>query len=235
LLQTLGLEPDTNYQVSDLRVDNLIEEGEAFNKEDILNEALAKRPDVNAQRIQIEAAQKGIKATQSGYWPRLSLFTDLGTNYNSLNESFNFSSQFFDNNLNATIGLSLSIPIFDKGVTKNNVAAAKVNVNNQQLELEKRKNQVAVEVQQALEEYRTAAQQVTVAKTQLSYARASLESVEARYNVQAATMLELTQARTRYLEAAYDQVRAKYNLFIQTIAVAFYSGDHEAMVAVIDR
>lgn len=235
LLQTMGVEQDTNYQVSDPGIDHTLDEIKTFNKDEMLSEALQKRPDVKAQHLEIKAAQKEIKAAKSGYWPRLSLFADLGTNYNSTTNSFDFSNQFFDNNLNAAIGLSLSIPIFDKGITKNNVAAAKIQLENRQLELENLRNQVNVEVKQAIENYHTAVQQVKVAESQLNYTKAALESVEARYNVHAATMLELTQARARNLEAAYDRVIAKYNLLTQTIAVAFYTGDSNAMMAVINK
>lgn len=235
LLQTMGVEQDTNYQVSDPGIDHIRDEIKTYNKDEVLSEALQKRSDVKARHLEIEAAKKGIKAAKSGYWPRFSLFTDLGTNYNSITNSFDFSNQFFDNNLNATIGLSLSIPIFDKGMTKNNVAAAIVQLENQQLELENLRNQVNVEVQQAIENYHTAVQQVKVAESQLTYSKAALESVEARYNVHSATMVELTQARARNLEAAYDRVIAKYNLLTQTIAIAFYTGDNNAMMAVINK
>jgi outer membrane protein len=235
LLQTMGGEQDTNYQVSDPGIENILDEIKTFNKDEVLREAIQKRPDMKAQNLEIEAAQKGIKAAKSGYWPTLSLFADLGTNYNSNTNSFDFSNQFFDNNLNATIGLSLSIPIFDKGITKSNVASAKVQLENQQLELENLKNQVNVEVRQAIENYRTAVQQVKVAESQLTYTKAALESVEARYNVNSATMLELIQSRARYLEATYDRVIAKYNLLTQTIAAEFYTGDSDAMLAMINK
>lgn len=237
LMQTLGLEPDadTHYQVSDLDIDNLIKEVKVFNKKNVLTEAPGTRPDVNARRMEIEAAQKGIKAAKSGYWPRLSLFADLGTNYSSLDEYWDFSNQFFVNNPNVTIGLSLSVPVFDKGITKNNVAAARVKLKNRELELEKLKHQVSVEVQQAVEDYRTAVKQLNAAENQLTYSRSALESIEARYNVNAATMVELIQARARYLQSAYDQVTAKYNVLIQAIAVSFYKGNTNEVMAMILR
>jgi outer membrane protein len=235
LLQTLGLTQDTGFQVSDPGIDNISEEIITIDWNEVLSKALEKRPDVKALYREIEAAQKGIQAAKSGYWPKLSLFAELGSNYNSMTESYDFSNQFFDNNLNATIGLSLSIPIFDKGTTKSNVASAKIQLTNRQLELEKLKNQLNVEVKQAVENYRTAAQQVQVAENQLNYAKAALESVEARYNVQSATILELTQARATYLEASYNQVIAKYNLLVQTIAVVYYTGDSNAMMVLINK
>lgn len=235
LLQTLGLEAETRFRVADPEIDLMLSDIENFKVDEVLSEALQKRPDVTAQHRQIEAARKGIKAAQSGYWPSLSLVADLETNYSSTTSGFDFSSQFFNNSLNAAIGLSLTIPVFDKGTTKNNVAAARVRLKNQQLELKKLKDQVNVEVQQAVENRRTAVKQVKAAESQLDYAAAALESVEARYNVHSATMVELTQARARYLEAAYDRIIAKYNLLLQTIAVTYYTGDGDTMMAIINK
>ncbi len=233
LLQTLGLEPGTGYRVADLEIDSLLKEIKIPAQEEEGKPDLGKRPDLEAQYLLVKASEKEAKAAQSGYWPKLSFFINLGTNYSSLDENANLSHQLFDYNLNTAVGLSLTIPIFDKGATKNNVTAAKINVRNRQLEYEKQKNQAAVEVRQAVEDYRTAAQQVAEAESQLTFARAALESIEARYKVQAATMVELTQARAQYLQAAYDRVKSKYNLLIQAIATAFYQGDLEEVTTLV--
>ena len=233
LLQTLGLVPDSGYQVADLDIDRLVAKVDIPTANDILNSALAARPDLDAQQLQVQAAEKGVKAAQAGYWPKLSLIAEVGSNYNSLNKLGNFSDQLFDHNLNASVGLSLSVPLFDKGATKAGTASARIEVKNRELELEKLKNQVSVEVRQAVKDLETASRQVSVSESQLSYARSALESIEARYKVQASTMVELTQARASFLEASYERVRAKYNLLAQVVAVAYYSGNYEAMLSII--
>ena len=53
--------------------------------------------------------------------------------------------------------------------------------------------------------------------------------MEERYRVGAATLVELTQARTNYTEAGYERVKARYGLITQGVAVAYYQGDGERM------
>ncbi|MCK5055368.1 MAG: TolC family protein [Candidatus Aminicenantes bacterium] len=224
LLQTLGIEAGVDYRVTGLDIDASIKETQEFDEDNMLKEALIRRPDIDAQQQQVEAAQKGVTASRSGYWPKLSFFTDIATNYSSMNELDGLSKQLFDNNPNATIGLSLFVPLFDKGTTKNSVASAKVQLANQQLESKKLEQQVGVEIRQAIEDYNTARKQVDVAESQLKYAQSALESVQGRYNVNAATMVELTLARTQYLEARYSRIEAKFNLLLRGIAVMFYQG-----------
>lgn len=225
LMQTLGLEPGTDYRVKELDIDTSLKKSQEFDEDNLLKKALVKRPDIAARQQQVEAAQEGVVASRSGYWPKLSLFADVGTNYNSMNELSDLSSQLFDNNLNTTLRLSLSVPLFDKGRTKNSVASAKIQLTDRQLELQKLEQQVGVEIRQAIEDYNTAGKQVDVAESQLKYAQSALESVQDRYNVNAATMVELTQARTQHLEARYSRIEAKFNLLLREIAVKYYVGN----------
>lgn len=233
LQQTLGFKLDPDFRVINPGVENLISKIKEFNQNNILAKALKERPEVKAQKNQINAARKDIITARSGFWPQLTLFADIGSNYSSSVESFNFSSQFFENNLNASFGLSLSIPVFDKNQTKNNVAIAKVNLRNQELEMEELIHQINVEVKQAIEDYHTARKQVDVAESQEEYSKAALKSVEERYNVNASTMAELIQVRSQYYQSQYDLVEAKFNLLIRGIAVAFYQGDGEGMILIL--
>jgi len=235
LSQILGSDPGTDYKVSNPGIEHLINKVRNFNLETIVKEAREQRPDILAQQNQIQAAAKEIRAARAGYWPKLNFFADAGTSYNNSIEGIGFSDQFLNNHPNASIGLSLSIPVFDKNTTKNSVAMAKVNLNNQQLEMQKLYHQVSVEVQQAIQDYATAKKQITVAETQEKYSRAARESVEERYNVNAATMVELIQARSQNYQSIYDLVEAKFNLLIHGIAVAFYQGDGEGMIAIFEK
>lgn len=233
LMQILGLDPHTGYKTAAPDIDGLLEAVVDPGKDTDLKAALETRPDIAAGKMQVEAAKKGVKASRSGYLPKLSLYTDVGTNYNSKIDYSGFSNQFFDGSLNGTIGLSLSIPVFDNSRTKYSSASAKIALENQRLEVEKLEKQVGVEVGQAMEDYRTARKQIDVTASQLEYTKAALESVRERYNVNAATMVELTQARSGYLEALLNQVESKYNLLVRGIAVAFYKGDGNAMLKLV--
>jgi outer membrane protein len=233
LSRILGSDPGTDYKVSNPGIEHLINKVRHFNLETIVKEAREQRPDIHAQQNQIQAATNEIRAARAGYWPKLNFFADAGTSYNSSIEGIGFSDQFLDNHPNASIGLSLSIPVFDKNTTRNSVAMAKVNLNNQQLEMQKLFYQVSIEVQQAIQDYATAKKQITVAETQEKYSQAARESVEERYNVNAATMAELIQVRSQYHQSLYDLVEAKFNLLIRGIAISFYKGDSERMISLL--
>jgi len=235
LLQTLGIEPHTNYQVADPGVDRLIEKVKTFNKDNLASQALEGRPDLKAQALQVAAVQKEVVAARAGYWPKLSLFGNLGSNYSSESEALDFSDQLFDKNMNRSFGLSLSLPLFDKFKTSLSVASSRIRLKNEEILMEKLKNQVNLEVSQSIADFQTAGQQVEVSDNQLKYSREALASIESRYNVNAATMAELILARASYLTSHQAWIGAKFNLVLRGIALAFYQGNEEAMLALLNQ
>ncbi len=50
----------------------------------------------------------------------------------------------------------------------------------------------------------------------------------------ASTLVELTQSRTQYVSAAFDQIQARYDLVTQEIAVAYYLGNLEPLLAALE-
>ncbi|MGE5343727.1 MAG: TolC family protein, partial [Candidatus Omnitrophota bacterium] len=230
LTQTLGLEPNTDVEVVDPGMDAYIAHVMVFHEGEIVKEALTKRLDVNAQRLLIDAAWQQIKAAKSGYWPTLSFSAGVDTDYSSLVSYSDFSNQFFKNNPSGFFGLSLAVPIFDRYRTRYNVASAQVNRKSQELDLAGLQQQVSLEVQQAISDYQTGIKQMDVTDTQLKYSKDALDSMQERYNVNAATLVELTQTRAQYVQAVYNRIQAKYNVLVRGIAVAYYKGDANAMV-----
>ncbi|MCX5752287.1 MAG: TolC family protein [Candidatus Krumholzibacteria bacterium] len=200
---------------------------------DAAREAMASRTDLAAQRLQVEAAKKQITASRAGYWPTLSLSAGAGTSYRDPG-SYGFNDQFYNNNLNGSIGLSLSIPIFDRLGTYNSVAQAKVGLRQAQLGAEKLERQTGVEIRQALEDYATARKAVDVAQAQSKYSAQALDNMEERYKVGASTLVELMQARASSLQSSYNLINAKYSHFVKGIAVLYYSGGIDRAMPLFD-
>ena len=233
LMLSLGQSPQADFQVQDPGIERLIKKLQSERQDRSVATALDQRPDLQARELDMKAAQADIKVAAAGYWPTLSLFTNLSGSYNSVRNAGSVSSQLFDHNLNAVVGLSLSVPIFDRFRTKNSVASARVQYDNRQVEWEKTKQQVSLDVQQAQAEYLTAEKQIQVSASQLTYSQQALESIEARYKVNSATMAELIQARAQMLDARYNWLEARFNLVIRGMALAYSSGEGQSMTAIL--
>jgi outer membrane protein len=228
LMQILGMTPTIHYRAVAPDFERL---PPALTDVDLAG-AMNDRADVRAQQYQIEAAAQQIRQARAGQLPRIDLFAKLASGYDSSGDAA-FSDQLLDDELNATVGVSFSLAIFDRFETRNNIAKAKIEQRNERLVLQEKQLQVGLEVEQALQSLRTTQQQIEVVASKLISARQSLESYEERYRVGASTLIELSQARTDYTTAAYDQIEAGYNRVDQQMALAYSLGNMEALFAAL--
>ena len=184
----------------------------ALSPDAIYAEALGLKPEIAAQQLRLQAYNRNIKIAQAGYYPTLSLSGGLGTNYYTTSgfTSDSFGEQL-KNNFSQYIGLNLSIPIFNRFQTRNNVRTARISLENQQLQLDNTKKTLYKEIQQV---YCNALNDKT--KAQISQ--------EAQYENGKATITEFNESKNNYLKSESDLVQARYELLYQQALIEFYRG-----------
>lgn len=193
--------------------------------------AFEKRSDWLAQERQIAFANQSIKEAMADFWPAIGLNLSLGSGYSSDRESLNFSRQFNEINPSASVGLSFSIPLFDRWRTQTDIQLAKIQLDDAQLELQKLKLAISLEIQEALLNYQTAVKQKQTALARLDFAGQTLDVMEARYNVGSATYVELSQIRANHLRSAYEYVQAEYNVLLRRVALSYARGTIEFILS----
>ena len=160
-------------------------------------------------RSEIKSLQKQIKAQseltdfqKGGTTPSLEL---RGKFFRDFNPTFGSNPE----QLSATAMLRWTI--FDSGVTKAKVNAAKEDVNKVKIQLEKVKSAVALEIRQALVAVQNAKEQIKVAQKTVKFAKHGLKIAKVRYEVNEAYALEVTDAETEYTRAQRSLAVAKYD------------------------
>lgn len=232
LMQVLGVEAGPGFDVV-LPEYSALTTTPSTDIDDLVRAAKQRRPDVLAKQNEQRAADAGIKVARAGYLPALDLVAGIGTGYDSRDDG-DFGSQMNADNLYGSVGLNLSIPLFDRHVARNDVSQARLSRHSVGLELERLHRQVEVEVGQAVQEYLTATDQIDVAQATLTYAQDALESTEQRYLVGAATLTELTDARATLVEARYDLVGARIDKMLRTAAIDYYAGNLRKEMYVVE-
>lgn len=223
LLQILAVDPATTLEVVAPDIDALSGGVSTLVRDEAVEQGIESRADLAAQRLQVEAARKQITVSRSGYWPSVSLSASVGTSYRDPGD-FDFHDQFYNSNPSGSIGLSLSMPIFDRLATHYSVSQAKVGLRQAQLGAEKLELQVKIDIRQALEDYATASKSVEVAEAQFKYSGQALRNMEERYKVNASTLVELMQTRASSLQSSYNLINARYSRLVKGLAVLYYSG-----------
>ena len=223
LIQTLQLDPRGSYAFAPPALDTASKANAMFSLDSLLTRALGQRSDLFAQQSLVSAASQNVKAANGSRWPSLSLSAGYNSAYSSAT-SIGFTDQL-NQRRGGSLAIGLSIPLFDRGTTDLAAQRAQIAEDNARLDLKDRQQQVGLEVRRAYLDYRAATQQLDAAEAQLRAAALALQASQQRYNVGAATLLEVTQARATQLQAASGLVTARYGLLFQRTLIGYYIGD----------
>ena len=102
-------------------------------KADVYHSALALRPEIESSKLNVQSSELGINIARAGYMPSISLSAGIGTN-NTSGSDFTFAQQV-KNGWNNSLGLSVSVPIFNNRQTKSAVQKAKLQHKTSMLDL----------------------------------------------------------------------------------------------------
>ena len=199
--------------------------GEIASPDEIYAEALSSKPEIQAQQLRLNATENSIKIAQAGYYPTLSFSAGLGSNYYKTSgfRADGFGKQM-KNNFSQYIGLNLNIPIFNRFQTRNNIRSARIDQENQQLQLDNTKKALYKEIQQV---YYNALNAQAKERSSAEAVRSSHDAftlMQAKYENGKANITEFNESKNAYLRAESDHVQALYELLYQQALIQFYRG-----------
>ena len=226
LSQLLELPSPELFTISrDVAVPEILPSMDLISPDAIYQEALMIKPEIQAEQYRLEGTLKSIDIAKSAKLPNLSLQAGLGSNYYKTSgyPTDGFFKQL-NNNFSQYIGLSLSVPIFNRYETRNNIKSAQLNRYNQQLRLDNVKKELYKEIQQAY--YNAVAAQAkyeSSAEAKRSQDEA-FRLMSAKYEYGKANITEFNEAKNNLMKAESDLVRAKYEYLYQRALTDFYRG-----------
>ena len=223
LIQTLQLNPRGTYDFQAPAMPNASAANASFSLDSLLDRAFAQRPDLGANASRVDAAQQDVKAASASRWPTISLTGGYNSGVSSANDA-SFLDQL-NQRRGGSVGIGISIPLFDRGATQAATQRAQIQADNAQLALETQRQQVALEVRRAYLDYEAAGQQLAAADAQEKAATLATTTTQQRYQVGAATLVELTQARATQLQAQSAVINASNNLVFQQSLMSYYTGE----------
>ena len=193
--------------------------------DEIYAEALTTKPEVQAQQLRLRATENSIKIAQSGYYPTLSFSAGLGSNYYKTSgfKADGFADQI-KNNFSQYLGFNLSIPIFNRFQTRNSVRSAKIDRENQTLQLDNTKKALYKEIQQVYYNTVAASQKLQSSRQASQSSETAFRLTQAKYEQGKATITEFNEAKNNYLKSSSDLTQARYEYLYQQALILFYRG-----------
>ena len=200
-----------------------------FTPDEIYADALATKPEIQAQQLRLRATENNIKIAQAGYYPTLSFSAGLGSNYYKTSgfKADGFADQM-KNNFSQYLGFNLNIPIFNRFQTRNSVRSAKIDRENQTLQLDNTKKALYKEIQQVYYNAVAANQKLMSSKQACESSETAFRLTQAKYEQGKATITEFNEAKNNYLKAESDLTQARYEYLYQQALIRFYQGKEMA-------
>ncbi|MFH1679407.1 MAG: TolC family protein [Candidatus Eisenbacteria bacterium] len=223
LVQTLRLDPAGEYS---FEIPPLPPAGGGRPEpglKELLERAFAERPDLKAQEARLEAAEQDARVAAAGRWPALSLSADYGTRSGTPSDVA-FSDQL-DRNRSGSVGLSLSLPLFDRFETRRAIERARINREDTDLALSDSRQEAALQVRRAILDRDAAVERLEAAEARALASEKALEFTEQRYAAGAATLYEVVLSRAEFVAASSAGVSARYTLLWQERLLDYYVGD----------
>lgn len=234
-----AVQADNNYQLALLDLSQLIEletpEGFTLSApvvtldllpltppDEVYQTALTTKAAVQAAQYRLEGSKHSIRIAQSAFYPQLNLNGSLGTNYYSTIDR-NFSQQLQDN-FSKYVGLSLSVPIFNRFSTRNRVRTARLQQENYALQLDNTKKTLYKEIQQAWYTALASESKYTSSSTAADASEESFRLMSEKYDNGKATAVEYNEAKQNLMKAQSDELQAKYEYLFRTKILDFYKG-----------
>ncbi len=231
LTQLLELPSPEGFTIVRPNLDNLENLGNLGNPSSlptpdaIYAEALGIKPEILSQQLKLKGTEHSIKIAQAGNYPTLSLSGGLGTNYYTTSgfKSDGFGSQL-KNNFSQYIGLNLSVPIFNRFQTRNQIRSARISQENQQLALDNTKKTLYQDIQKVYYNALNAQAKEKASQQAVATANDAFHLTQAKYENGKATITEFNESKNNYLKAESDLVQARYENIYQQALIAFYRG-----------
>lgn len=134
-----------------------------------------------------------------------------------------FSDQLKEN-FGQSIGLGLSIPIYNNHANRVNIERARVNMLNTEVNNQQIKQQLKSDVQRAITDARAALQSYEASQRSVEAAQAAFDNAQKRFSLGAINTLEFTTASNNLDQAKVNLIQAKYQYLFNLKVVDFYMG-----------
>jgi len=222
LKQLLELSP-----LEDLEIQTIDENMDLVNLEldkmKVYTNALGFLPEIQSSILNIEVNKKELDIAKGAYLPTLSLSGSIGSGFTSINDN-SFSDQF-DINFNQKIGLSLSIPIFNRNQTKAAVKTANINIEKAEIQKQSTEKEIYKKVETAYQNAVSAQEQVVASEASKIAAEQSYKLAQKKYELGALSTTDLVISQNTYTNAQQNYLQSKYLNILYHQLLQFYQGN----------
>ncbi|MBN1213315.1 MAG: TolC family protein [candidate division Zixibacteria bacterium] len=181
---------------------------------ELVAKAVKERPEMIQAEYLTRISQRAIRVAKGGFYPSFDAFMQYG--WQGVSDDFTLKE---NNSRSWTTGVTMSLPIFNGGLTFGEVSASKAQYNQAKLAERQVRDDIRLEVEAAYDALFQAKKSLDIQGVTIAQAEEGLRIANLRYESGVGTQLEvlsaqaaLTDARTALAEALFMFRQAKAGL-----------------------
>lgn len=223
LMQLMELPVDARFEVSSPNLDSLLVQNKQPDAQEIYNLALGIKPQIKNAELNKESAAIDVQIAKADGIPSLSMDAGLSSGYSSLTTNSGYTSQLKDK-INPSVGLSLSIPIFQKKQVKTNVSLATIAVSEAELDEMNTKNELRKEIEQACVDVVSAQSKYTASLEENQATQESYDVATEKYNIGLLNSVDYLFEKINLITSESKLLQSKFNMIFSYKVIDFYKG-----------
>lgn len=185
--------------------------------------ALGGRPEIKNAQLGLKQSDIQMNIAKAGAMPTISINGGVGTSTASMS-SQNWDKQI-KTNFDASVGASVSVPLFDNRKTKTAVNKARIQREQAQLELIDQQKQLYATIEGYWLDAETNQQKFKTALTTVESEQASYDLLEEQFRLGLKNIVELMTGKDRLLSSQQNKLQAKYTTILNRQLLRFYQGE----------
>ena len=225
LKQLMELDGDDNLVLADPVLENNVL-AELPGKQEVYDHAVGTRPELKAQQLAMDRTYINEEIAKAGSRPVINANAGITTTNSTGNG--NMFTQLKKQWSNG-IGVSLIIPIWDHGKTKNAVARARLERENTYLDMVETQKNLWKTIENYWLQARNNQQRYIAAQENVDYCRESYDLTSEQFRLGMKNIVELTQDKTNLSTAIQQMLRAKYEALLNIALLKYYNGENIAL------
>ena len=222
LKQLLELDPNTDFQIADLEIADEQALQLVPSSNEVYSQALLLRPEIQSKQTAIEAAKLSVDVAKAGYQPSLSLNASISDSHYSTGAQV--ASQLKEN-LNGSIGFTLSVPIFDNRKNKSAVERAKLDQVTKALELTEEQKNLYNTIESYNLQARNNQEKFKASITKTESMESSYRLLNEQFENGLKNVVELLTGKDDLLQAQQEKLQSKYTTLLNIQLLKFYQGN----------
>ena len=185
-------------------------------------------PVIKSARLALEKGELDLRSAQGQYYPKITLSAGYGTFFSSSSLApdgsvYPFFEQFRDN-INPSVSIGLSIPIFNNWTVRTNVRNARLSRESLEIDLRMKQQTLYKDIQTAVTEAGTCFRQLEAAKANVESMEESFRYVQEKFDAGTLNGTDYTVAKTNLFKAWSEYIQAKYQFVFQLKIIDYYKG-----------